>query len=70
MNPNEIRKQRLALSCMLLNRRPTVRARLVTLEYVREHPAATGRRGRMSVVLELRDKAFGAASEEFDQEQQ
>ena len=70
MNPNEIRKQRLALSRNVPNRLPTVRARLVTLEHVREHPIATGRRGRMSIVLEPRDKAFGAASEEFDQEQQ
>ena len=40
----------------------SVRARLVTLGYLREHPLATGKRGRMSLVLEPLPKALTAVS--------
>ena len=45
-----------------------VRARLVTLGYLREHPIATGHRGRMSIVLEPLDKAFAATAPDLKQE--
>jgi hypothetical protein len=46
-----------------------VRARLVTLGYLREHSVATGRRGRMSIVLEPLDKALAATAQKLAEEQ-
>lgn len=44
-----------------------VRVRLVTLGYLREHPVATGRKGRMSIVLEPLAKAIVATSGELQE---
>lgn len=41
-----------------------MRARLVTLGYLREHLIATGARGRMSIVLQPLDKALAATAPE------